>query len=66
MDGGDSQSAVLPALDIDKFYRLEAELACSTRVAFSFGATACAFGDEATSGLRVNDWSIRYDNVPTS
>lgn len=63
MDGGDSQTAVLPPLDMTKFYRLEAELKCSSRVAFSVGATACAFADETTSGLKVNDWSIRFDNV---
>lgn len=66
MDGGDFRTEKLPELDLDKFYRLEAELRCSTRVAFSIGATGCYFGDEATSGLNVNDWSIRYDNVSTS
>jgi hypothetical protein len=64
MDGGDHQSAELPELDLGKFYRLEAELRCSTRVAFSVGTTGCYFGDEPTSGLTVNDWSIRYDDVP--
>ena len=64
MDGGDHQSAELPELDLGKFYRLEAELRCSTRVAFSVGTTGCYFGDESTSGLTVNDWSIRYDDVP--
>jgi hypothetical protein len=63
MDGGDSQSAVLPPLDLAKFYRIEAEVKCSSRVAFSIGATVCSFGSESTSGLTVNDWSIRFDNV---
>jgi hypothetical protein len=66
LDGGDYQTAVLPPLDMDKFYRLEAELKCSSRVAFSVGATVCAFAEEATSGLKVNDWSIRFDNVPAT
>ena len=64
MDGSDNQTRPLDPLDPAKIYRVEAELSCSSRVAFSVGATACAFGDETTSGLTVNDWSIRFDNVP--
>jgi len=63
MEGRDNRTVVLPPLDMDKFYRLEAELRCTSRVAFSIGATVCAFAEDDTYGLRVNDWSIRYDNV---
>lgn len=66
MNDSDSQSVVLPPLDPSKRYEVEAELECRSRVAFSIGATACDFSAEATSGLRVNDWSIRFDNVPAS
>ncbi len=63
MDDGDHQSAVLPTLDLHKFYRLEAELKCTSRVAFSVGTTVCDFGENANSGLVVNAWSIKFDNV---
>jgi hypothetical protein len=66
MNGADNQTVALPLLDPGKFYRLEAELECSSRVAFSAGATVCTFGEEAPQGLRVNDWSIRFDNVPAA
>jgi hypothetical protein len=66
MDASDSRSAVLPPLDLAKFYRLEAELECSSRVAFSVGTTWCDFVEEPASGLTVNSWSIRFDNVPAS
>ena len=66
MNGADSQTVALPPLDPGKFYRLEAELECSSRVAISAGATVCTFGEEAAQGLRVNDWSIRFDNVPAA
>jgi hypothetical protein len=65
MDGSDFQTVVLPPLDPDKIYRVEAELQCKSRVAFSVGATVCAFAQEATSGLTVNDWSLSFSGVPT-
>ncbi|MGY6501072.1 MAG: hypothetical protein ACXIVQ_09320 [Acidimicrobiales bacterium] len=64
MKGSDNQSVALPPLDLDKVYRLEAEIHCSTRVAFSLNHTACGFGGIA--GLHVASWSIRFDNVPAS
>jgi hypothetical protein len=64
MDGDDYRSAILPQLDPAKTYRVEAELHCSSRVAFSVGATVCAFGDETTSGLTVDDLQLVFENVP--
>ena len=66
--GNNTQSVVLPRLDLGKFYRLEAELHCSTRVAFVLSATTCGFegASDPSKGLIVNDWSIRFDNVPAT
>ncbi|MFK8025011.1 MAG: hypothetical protein AB8G26_13705 [Ilumatobacter sp.] len=60
MNGSDSQRVELPTLDPSTIYRLEVELECSSRVAFSVGATVCAFADEVTSGLFVDDWSMTF------
>jgi hypothetical protein len=61
--GSDHQSVALPPLDLDKHYRLEAEVLCSTRVVFSLGTTQCNFID-ILGGVIVESWSIRFDNVP--
>jgi hypothetical protein len=68
MDDRDIQSVQLPALDLAKFYRLEVELHCSTYVAFSLSATTCGFegNNDPARGVSVEDWSIRYDNVPAT
>lgn len=64
MNGSDGQRVVLPPLDPTRIYRVEAELHCRSRVAFSVGATVCAFDDGPTSGLTVNGWHLVFDNVP--
>lgn len=68
MNDRNAQSVRLPALDLDRFYRLEVELHCSTYVAFSLSATVCDFEDvgDPSGGVLVDDWSITFDDVPAS
>jgi hypothetical protein len=62
MEGSDHQSAVLPPLDVDKHYRIEAEMHCSTRVVFSVVGTRCGFAN-ILGGVMAESWSVRFDNI---
>lgn len=53
---------MLPPLDVDKHYRIEAEMHCSTRVVFSVVGTRCGFAN-ILGGVMVESWSVRFDNI---
>ena len=49
-------------LDTTKSYRIELELECEVRVAFSLGATTCNFlQDDNSFGAWVTSWKVTFD-----